>query len=173
MNKFNFFYFLKIIFCILFFCLIFNYLLRWTNGVYDTEMFVINGFIGYGLLLFYFIFFKESNENLFLFLFSNFLNIIAIILIFDLIRVECFDFPINDNLDKLYFFTVCNLFPFFISAIITELFFSELLKIKYPIKLLLFMKKKIFRILIILNSVSLFFYLVFIHIGLFSKGLVA
>ena len=172
MNKFNFFYFLKIIFCILFFCLIFNYLLRWTNGVYDTEMFVINGFIGYGLLLFYFIFFKRLYKNLFLFLFSNFLNIIAIILIFDLIRVECFDFPINDNLDKFYYFTVFKIFPFFISAIITELVFSKILNIRYSDKLSDFLKNNVFRILIIFNSCSLFFYLVYIHICLLVRGLI-
>jgi len=164
---------IKTIFCVIFFVLLFQFLLKQTNGADYLKMFVTNGFIGYGLLVFYFIFFKESYENLFLFLFSNFLNILAIIIICGLITTECFNLTLNDNLYKFYFFTVLKLFPFFISAIVTELVFSELLNINYPDKLLLFMKKKIFRILIILNSVSLFFYLVYIHICLLAKGLIA
>jgi len=172
MNKFNFFYFLKIIFCILFFYFIFNYLLKLTNGSDYLEMFVINGFIGYGLLLFYFIFFKRLYKNLFLFLFSNFLNILSVILIFDLIRIECFDFPIDDNLDKFYYFTVFKLFPFFISAIITELVSSKILNIKYSDKLSDFLQNKAFRILIIFNSGSLFFYCANIFIASLAKGLI-
>lgn len=173
MNKIKILCNIKTIFCVIFFVLIFQFLLKLTNGANYLEMFVINGLIGYGLLLFYFILFKRLYKNLFLFLFSNFLNILSIILVFDLIRIECFDFPIDDNLDKFYYFTVFKLFPFFISAIITELVSSKILNIKYPDKLLYFLGNNSFRILSLLNTGSLFFYLVFIHIGLLAKGLVA
>lgn len=161
---------IKTIFCVIFFVLLFQFLLKQTNGADYLKMFVTNGFIGYGLLVFYFIFFKESYENLFLFLFSNFLNILAVIIIFDLIMSEFFQ--AENNLSRFYFFTVFKLFPFFISVIITEFLFSKILNIKYPDKLLYFLRNNSFRILSLLNTGSLFFYTVFVFIGYIAKGLI-
>jgi len=170
MSNFKFSYIFKVIFCIINFSFIFYYLLKFTNGSDYLEMSVINGFIGYGLLLFYFIFFKKLYKNLFLFLFSNFLNILAVIIIFDLIMSEFFQ--AENNLSRFYFFTVFKLFPFFISVIITEFLFSKILNIKYPDKLLYFLRNNSFRILSLLNTGSLFFYTVFVFIGYIAKGLI-
>lgn len=162
--------FLKNIISSIFFCLIYSVLLILLHSKYYFETIIYMGFIGYFLLFLYFLFFNKPIKNIFLFIFSNFLNIFCLIFVFDFILTECFYFSENEILYKFYTFSIFKIFPFFITGIITEFLFyknnRQLSKNVYKI-----ITNKIFRYLIILNIGSLIIYIINILLISVAKGL--
>lgn len=134
------------------------------------EATILNGLIEYFLLFLYFIFFNKLNKNVFLFLLSNFLNILFIEEVFCLILEKFFYIFVDESIYWVSLFSVAVLYPFFITGAIVEfLFYQHNRQFSEKINNILTNKK--FRYLILLNIGSLYFYIQLIFIINVAKGL--
>lgn len=162
--------FVKKILYIVVFCCIFACFMKYMFSKEYMEATILNGLIGYFLLFLYFIFFNKLNKNIFLFILSNFMNILFLIVGFVILMENFLPLYISETITMFAIMSVKTLYPFFITGVIVEfLFYQNNRQFSEKINNILTNKK--FRYLILLNIGSLYFYIQLILIISVAKGL--
>ena len=163
--------FVKIFLYVVVFCCIYAIFLKYMFSKEYFEVTILNGLIGYFLLFLYFVFFSKLNKNIFLFLFSNFVNILFIeIAVCLLLEKFLYIYISPDIIGWFDIMSVAILYPFFITGAIVEFLFYQNNR-QYSEKINKILTKKIFRYLILLNIGSLYFYIQLLFIISVAKGL--